>query len=159
MRIGIALLACVILVLAGERASAQTGPSGPALDNNVWQNGTAPIPGYGRQAPNMQPTTQATPAGTPTPTPVWYGQGSGIPLAGGRFYADGTVGTFYDDNVFATNIKRLSLGHGHAVDNAAARHDADRLVSVEWARCDGAQAGELRRPSQPQRGCCARRPP
>jgi hypothetical protein len=106
MRIGVVLLACVIIGLAGERASAQTAPSSPAIDNNIWQNGTAPLPGYGRQSPNVQPTTQATPAGSPTSSPVWYGQGTGTPLAGGRFYAGGAVGTFYDDNVFATNTNR-----------------------------------------------------
>jgi hypothetical protein len=106
MRIGIGLLVGVVTVFAAEHVFAQIAHSSPSPDNSVWQNGTAPVPGYARQTPNVQPTTQATPAGSPTSSPAWYGQGSGIPWAGGRFYAGGTVGTFYDDNVFATNINR-----------------------------------------------------
>jgi Putative beta-barrel porin 2 len=107
MRIGTGLLVCVVIALAAEQVAAQTAPSSPQPDNNnIWQTGTGPIPGYARQTPNVQPTTQAMPAGTPTALPAWYSQGSGIAVGGGRFYADGTVGTFYDDNVFATNVNR-----------------------------------------------------
>lgn len=109
MRIGIGLVALAVAAVAGGQASAQTAPSGPAPNNNnIWQNGTAPVPLYGRQSPNVQPTTWAQPAGNASAPPAWYGQGSGIPLAGGRFYADGTAGVFFDDNVFATNINRQS---------------------------------------------------
>jgi hypothetical protein len=106
MRIAIGLLVGVVITLAAGLASAQIAPTSPAANENIWQNGTTPVPAYARQTPNAQPTTQAQPAGTPTALPAWYTQGSGIPLAGGRFYADGTAGTFYDDNIFATNINR-----------------------------------------------------
>jgi Putative beta-barrel porin 2 len=108
MRIGLGLLALLMAVAAIEPVSAQIGPGGSALDSgSIWQNGTTPLPGYGRQSPNLQPTTQSQPAGSPATSPAWYSQGAGIPFAGGRFFADGTVGTFYDDNVFATNANRL----------------------------------------------------
>ena len=39
--------------------------------------------------------------------PSWYPQVPGTPWAGGRLYTGVTLGTFYDDNVFATHTNRM----------------------------------------------------
>ena len=41
-------------------------------------------------------------------TPSWYPQPPGIPLNGGTLFTALTLGTYFDDNVFATNSNRLS---------------------------------------------------
>jgi Putative beta-barrel porin 2 len=101
MRIGFGVLAMLAAVVAAGQASAQLANGG-----NVWQNGTTPLPDYGRALPNQQPTTQSQPAGTSSAPAPGYASGAGIAVAGGTFYANGTVGTFYDDNIFATNTNR-----------------------------------------------------
>jgi hypothetical protein len=62
-----------------------------------------------RQTPNIQPAAPAGPVSTQQSSwPSWYQQPVGTPVNGGTFYYGGTVGTFFDDNVFATNSNRLS---------------------------------------------------
>jgi opacity protein-like surface antigen len=98
-------------VSVSTAAFAQVGPGAPSSD--IWQTGTQPIPGLysARQSPNLQPSAAAQPVSNqtaPTAWPSWYPQPPGTPLAGGTLYSGITLGTFYDDNVFATNTNRLS---------------------------------------------------
>jgi hypothetical protein len=98
--------------VGGTPALAQVGV-GNTPSSDIWQTGTQPTPGLSsaRQSPNMQPNAPAGPAGstsTQSALPSWYPQPRGTPWAGGTFYSGVTVGTFYDDNVFATNMNRLA---------------------------------------------------
>jgi hypothetical protein len=115
MRGGITFLTLFgVLAALGAPALAQVGPSNTSASNaDIWQTGTAPISGIyaPRQSPSTQPTTAAQPVssqGAATGWPSWYPQPAGTPLAGGRFYSGITIGTFYDDNIFATNTSRMS---------------------------------------------------
>ncbi len=101
---GVALAVADMLVFA-DAASAQT-ISG-AAPGSIWQTGTAPTLYTGRESPNLQPSAQSLPAGSANVSAP-QASGVGIALAGGTFYAGGTGGTFYDDNVFATNTNRLA---------------------------------------------------
>jgi hypothetical protein len=111
MRNGFAL-AAFLLFAAGTPAFAQfAGVGTPGNLGNVWQTGTVPVPNIytARQTPNLQPTAQLQPVSNQSAAwPAWYSQTLGMPLAGGRIFAGGTAGMFYDDNVFATNTHRLA---------------------------------------------------
>jgi hypothetical protein len=112
MRSGLNAFVSFLVIVIGSPAVAQVSSSG-APSSDIWQMGTQPTPGLSsaRQSPNMQPNAPAGPVtGTPTQSalPSWYPQPPGTPLAGGTFYSDLTVGTFYDDNIFATNTNRLA---------------------------------------------------
>ncbi len=98
--------------VGGTPALAQVG-AGTTPSSDIWQTGTEPTAGLSsaRQSPNVAPNAPAGPAGstsTQTALPSWYPQPPGTPWAGGTFYSGVTVGTFYDDNVFATSMKRLA---------------------------------------------------
>lgn len=98
----------------GAPALAQVGPSNTnSYNGGIWQTGTAPISGLNapRQSPIAQPTAPAQPVsnqGAAAGWPSWYPQTPGMPVAGGTLFAGVTVGTFYDDNVFATNTNRMN---------------------------------------------------
>jgi hypothetical protein len=117
MRARAAHLLTLITVLTTATAAgvqvgtAQVGPGTSSTD--VWQGGTQPLPGLyaPRQSPNLQPNAPAQPVSSQTSQgawPSWYPQPVGTPVAGGTLYTGVTVGTFYDDNVFATTSNHLS---------------------------------------------------
>jgi hypothetical protein len=115
MRGGFRVLLTIVLLLCAEQAWAQASIGSAPTNANVWQDGTTGVPGVNssRQLPDNQPSTRAQPAGAqPVAVPTWYQQVTGIPLAGGRFYADATFGSFYDDNIFATKSDRQ---HDYAI--------------------------------------------
>lgn len=99
------------LIAAASPALAQMAPTGQP---DIWQSGTAPLTGLAssRQSPNIQPVAPAQPvsnqATAQAALPSWYPRPPGTPLAGGTFYSGVTVGTFYDDNIFATHTNRLA---------------------------------------------------
>src|SRR4029077_1207707 len=91
---------------------AQIGPSGMTA-SDIWQTGTQPTPGLSsaRQLPNQQPAAAGQPVSyqpVQPARPSWSPQQTGIPLAGGTLFAGLTVGTFYDDNVFAAHTNHLA---------------------------------------------------
>ncbi len=99
---GVALAVADTLVFA-DAASAQTISGAPPA--GIWQTGTGPVLYTGRETPNLQPAVPAQPVSGSSAVPPasdWRPLG-----CGGTFYAGGTGGTFYDDNVFATNTNRL----------------------------------------------------
>jgi hypothetical protein len=94
-------------------AQAQVGPGGPSTDNTVWQTGTSPVPALyaARETPNIAPRAPSQPVGnqsTPAAWPSSPPQAPGTPWAGGTLFTGVTAGTFFDDNVFATNSNRQS---------------------------------------------------
>jgi Putative beta-barrel porin 2 len=106
----IGFLTLLAAVLVGTPAFAQLGTASSRAD--IWQTGTGAVPGLyvARQLPNLAPVAPAQPVSnqaTPTGWPSWYPQVPGIPVAGGTLVTGITVGTFYDDNVFATNTNRM----------------------------------------------------
>ncbi len=107
MRSSVGLGFLLFAVAAATPVFAQMGPGSPTSSvGGIWQTGTGPVLYTGRETPNLQPAVPAQPvsqAAAPSP----YPQATGVPWAGGTFYAGGTGGTFYDDNVFATNTNRL----------------------------------------------------
>lgn len=97
-------------VVTALPALAQAGPS--ATDGTIWQTGTQPVPSLyaARQTPNVQPSPQSQPAGNQTPqatAPTSSSPSPGVAFANGTLYSGVTLGTFYDDNVFATNTNRM----------------------------------------------------
>lgn len=117
MRCGTVSLACCFVVAIGALlvlpAHAQVGPGGPSTDDSTWQTGTSPVPALysARQTPNLQPAAPSQPVNNKaaqTAWPSWYPQAPGTPLGGGTLYTGVTVGTFFDDNVFATSSNRQS---------------------------------------------------
>jgi hypothetical protein len=106
---GVACLALCV-AMAGTPAFAQVGIGSPTSD--IWQTGTLPVPGIAvaRQSPSVEPAAPAQPVGSqPAQTgwPTWYSPPPGTPVAGGTLVTGITVGTFYDDNIFATNTGRM----------------------------------------------------
>ncbi len=95
-------------------ASAQVGTGGAVGDGgNVWQTGAPPVPGLStsRETPNIAPSAPSQPIGNQSAQPAWPSstpQPPGKPLAGGTLFTGVTAGTFFDDNVFATNANRQS---------------------------------------------------
>ncbi len=125
MRAGVGLLLSLAVVAIATPALAQLAPIGPSSD--IWQYGTQPVPELyaPRQTPNAQPTAPAQPVsaqGSQAIWPSWYPQPPGTPLAGGTLYSGVTVGTFFDDNVFATNANRQS------------RLGVLRAAGVQWVK-------------------------
>lgn len=107
-------LLCLLATAAAavSPASAQVSPGNPAgYDNNVWQTGATPVPALysARQTPNNSPSAPSQPAGSQSAQsnwPSWYPQAPGMAWAGGTLFTTVTAGTFFDDNVFATNSNR-----------------------------------------------------
>jgi hypothetical protein len=111
MSVSARLLTLLVVVVAGTPALAQLGPGGAT--SNIWQTGSQPVPELyvARQSPSLAPAAPAQPVSNQaaqTGWPSWYPRAPGTPFAGGTLYTGITVGTFYDDNVFATNTNRLS---------------------------------------------------
>jgi hypothetical protein len=110
MRRSLGFLTLAVGIVATP-ALAQVGSVG-APSPDVWQNGTQPVPGLysARQTPNAQPTAPAHPVSNQSAQstwPSWYPQPPGVPAAGGTLYTGITLGTFYDDNVFATSTNQM----------------------------------------------------
>jgi Putative beta-barrel porin 2 len=112
MRSGVVLLSWVVAAFGtATPLFAQVAPSAPG--SNIWQTGSGPLPSLSsaRQTPNQQPNAPAQPVSNQTAQnnawPSWYPHPIGTPLAGGTLYTGVTVGTFYDDNVFATHTNRM----------------------------------------------------
>ena len=109
MRRGVAGVALCVAAVAGSPAFAQVGLGGPTSD--IWQTGTSPIPQLyvARQTPNGQPAAPAGPVSNQPAQayPSWYPQPVGTPVAGGTLVTGVTLGSFYDDNVFAANTGRM----------------------------------------------------
>jgi hypothetical protein len=102
-------------VAAVSPAFAQVSPGSAAGydNNNVWQTGAAPVPGLtsARQTPNIAPSAPSQPAGSQAAQSTWPSstpQAPGTPWGGGTLFTGITAGTFFDDNVFATNSNRQS---------------------------------------------------
>jgi opacity protein-like surface antigen len=108
-------LVAVVLVflLAGSATPAfsqsgdyQSGPSAPL----VWQTGSAPLP-PSRQQPDAQPNPLSLPPSEKSGAsgwPNWYPPAPAYSFAGGTLNTGITLGTYFDDNVFATHTNRLS---------------------------------------------------
>jgi hypothetical protein len=102
--IGLALL----ILAAAPPAFAQVSSGAPTTGvGSVWETGTSPTLYTGRETPNLLPAAQSGPVGNQPASPPSAASSVGIPWAGGMFYGGGNGGTFYDDNVFATNATRL----------------------------------------------------
>ena len=108
MRVSRVILGALAFVAIATPAMAQVGMNN--LPSNIWQTGTEPVPGFSvaRQTPSVQPNAPAGPVSNQAPTgwPSWYQQPVGTPVAGGTLVTGITVGTIYNDNVFATNSGR-----------------------------------------------------
>lgn len=117
MRRGDLTVICLFAIAgatAVSSASAQVAPgSGTGYGNGIWQTGAPPVPALysARQTPNNAPSAPSQPAGSQSAQsswPSWYPQAPGTPWAGGTLFTGVTAGTFFDDNVFATNSNRQS---------------------------------------------------
>jgi hypothetical protein len=109
MRSGTGVLAMLAVAVTAAPAVAEIGLGTPT--SNIWQYGTQPVPGLvsARESPNLQPTAPSQPVSNQPAQawPSWYPQAPGVPVAGGRLYSGITLGTFYDDNVFATHTNQM----------------------------------------------------
>lgn len=107
MRRGLAaLIAPVFASAITSPLLAQSLPEGTAP--GAWVTGSQPVPGLmsARRTPNVQPVAPSQPAGGQPRSSVVAPETTsapGVAWGGGTFYAGGTVGAFYDDNVFASN--------------------------------------------------------
>lgn len=99
------LLACALVLSAGPAlaqssmapAPPASGPSQPGIDVNSTLYPRSPAADITRPVPNY-PLLQ---------NPLAPAQPVGVPAGNGVFYPGGTVGAYYDDNVFALNSSRL----------------------------------------------------
>jgi hypothetical protein len=111
MRRGAGFLILFVAVVIAMPALAQIGPAGSTLPDNIWQTGTQPTPGLAsaRQSPNTQPMAPAQPVSSqasPSPSPSGSKQPTGTPFDGGTLYTGATIGSFFDDNIFATHTNQ-----------------------------------------------------
>ena len=112
MRIVLKFLTLVVVVAASPALAQVTTNGVASSDNTIWQAGSQPVPALNsaRQLPNLQPTASGQPVSEKTSQtrwPSWSPQGPGTAVNGGTLYSGVTVGSFYDDNVFATHTNRL----------------------------------------------------
>lgn len=106
MRSTVSAAFVVAFVFSSTASHSQTGSTSLHLS----QAGNLAI-GSPRQQPNVEPTAPTRPAAdasAPQDATVALPPASGYAWAGGTFFSGITVGTFYDDNVFASHVNRQS---------------------------------------------------
>jgi len=110
-RSGFFAIAAVVVFLATPAAAQLSSQAVPGPATGLWQPESAqslPL-NSPRQSPNQQPAAPAQPASNQPAAPASASpQTIGMPWAGGTLYRSVTAGTYYDDNVFATNSDRMS---------------------------------------------------